>query len=69
MRRKVKSGRLTPKSFDLTMVSGMDTFFIFMPLLWKLCEGKIEGKDFFDAYDKQKNEIMQQQRIVKSGFD
>ena len=51
MRRKVKYDRLTSAS-DLTKVTGMETFFIFMPLLWKLCEGKIEEKDFFDVYDK-----------------
>ena len=51
LRRKAKYDRLTSVS-DLTKVNGLETFFIFMPLLWELCEGKTEEKDFFETYDK-----------------
>jgi hypothetical protein len=39
---------------DLTKINGLEVFFIFMPLLWELCEGKTEVKDFFEAYDNIK---------------
>ena len=54
LRRKAKYDSLTSVS-DLTKINGLEVFFIFMPLLWELCEGKTEVKDFFEAYDNIKD--------------
>ena len=40
-----------------------------MPLLWELCEGKTEEKDFFETYDKVRGQVKLGQQRVKPGVD